>query len=141
MANGWLTLNILFQEICNSIKMLRNFLLIGLGGAIGSVLRYTTVLMLGTKSFPAATFFINILGSFLIGIVIAFSLKNESFAINWKPFFATGLCGGFTTFSAFSLENLQLLQEGKYFTCGMYVIASVLMGVVAVWLGYRLITN
>jgi CrcB protein len=119
--------------------MLKNLFIIGAGGAIGSMLRYLTGYIIGSRSFPLPTLLVNAIGSFIIGIVIAFSLKNESFANNWKLFLATGICGGFTTFSAFSLENLQLLQNGKFFLCAFYITASVLLGIVTAWLGFKLI--
>ena len=119
--------------------MIRNFLLIGVGGALGSMLRYGVALLIGTRQFPLSTLLINITGSFIIGIVIAFSLKNEAFAHNWKLFLATGLCGGFTTFSAFSAENLLLLQNGKLLMPALYISFSVLLGIAAVWLGFKLI--
>ena len=118
--------------------MLRSFLLVGLGGALGSMLRYGTALLIGPKNFPLTTLLINIIGSFIIGVVIAYSMRNEAFTVNWKLFLATGICGGFTTFSAFSLENLQLLQSGKFGIFGLYILASVLFGLGAVWTGYKI---
>jgi CrcB protein len=119
--------------------VIRNFLLIGLGGALGSMLRYGIGLLIATKPFPLSTLLINITGSFIIGLVIAFSLKSEAFAHNWKLFLATGLCGGFTTFSAFSAENLLLLQNGKLLLPALYISCSVLLGIAAVWMGFKLI--
>ncbi|MEP7110366.1 MAG: fluoride efflux transporter CrcB [Ferruginibacter sp.] len=119
--------------------MIRNFLLIGLGGALGSMLRFGSALLVGIKPFPAAILLINITGSFIIGMVMAYSLKNEIFAANWKLFLATGICGGFTTFSAFSLDNLMLLANGKFWMFALNVISSVLLGIAAVWIGFRLI--
>ena len=118
--------------------MLRSFLLVGLGGALGSMLRYGTGVLIGPRNFPLATLLINIIGSFIIGVVIAYSTRNESFAVNWKMFLATGICGGFTTFSALSFENLQLLQSGKYGLLVLYISASVLFGIGAVWTGYKI---
>ena len=118
--------------------MIKNILLIGLGGGIGSMCRYTVSLLLVNKSFPVATLLINISGSFIIGLVAAYALKNEWFAANWKLFLATGICGGFTTFSAFSLENLQLLQQGKYLWALLYIAASIVMGLIATFFGYKL---
>jgi CrcB protein len=114
-------------------------LLIGLGGALGSILRYGTGLLIGPKSFPLAILVINITGSLLIGMVMAYSLKQQAFTTDWKLFLATGLCGGFTTFSAFSLDNLVLFETGKYAMLAANIIASILLGIAAVWLGYRLI--
>ncbi|MFT3679292.1 MAG: fluoride efflux transporter CrcB [Ferruginibacter sp.] len=116
---------------------MKDFLLVGLGGAIGSMLRYSGNLFIGNKDFPYATLLINITGSFIIGFVIGLSLKNESFASNWKLFLATGICGGFTTFSAFSFENLQLFQQGKYLLLALYILLSVVLGLVAAFSGYK----
>ena len=119
--------------------MIKDFLLVGLGGALGSMLRFAAGMAIGVRTIPFATFVINIIGSFIIGLVVAFSLKNEAFALNWRVFLATGLCGGFTTFSAFSLENLQLLQEGRLGMFALYAVSSLLFGLAAVWLGYKII--
>ena len=118
--------------------MIKNILLIGLGGGIGSMSRYTVSLLLLNKSFPVATLLINISGSFIIGLVAAYALKNEWFAANWKLFLATGICGGFTTFSAFTLENMQLLQQGKYLWALLYIAASIVLGLMATFFGYKL---
>lgn len=121
--------------------MLKNVLLVGLGGALGSIVRYFISLLLAGKTFPFATFTVNILGSFAIGIFIAFSLKNNGFDNNWKLFLATGICGGFTTFSAFALENVQLLQSGKALTALSYIALSVILGIAATFLGFKIIAT
>src|SRR5215217_4180874 len=90
--------------------MIRNFLLVALGGAFGSMLRYGTGLVIGPRNFPFATLLINTVGSFIIGVVITYAMRNETFAGNWKLFLATGICGGFTTFSAFSLETCNFFR-------------------------------
>ena len=120
--------------------MFKNFLLVGLGGAIGSMLRYAISLLVTVKQFPYSTFIVNIAGSFIIGAVLALSLKNDMFSNNWKIFLATGICGGFTTFSAFAAENMELLQGGKYGIAFIYIMASLLLGIAAVVLGFKLIT-
>ena len=120
--------------------MLRNFLLVALGGGIGSMLRYGTSLMINAKYFPWATLAVNIIGSFLIGLILALSIKEESILYNWKLFLATGVCGGFTTFSAFSLENMELLQNGKYLLAATYIALSVVLGIAAAFAGFKLIT-
>lgn len=121
--------------------MLKNFLLIGIGGAAGSMLRYTAALIISNRNFPYSTFAVNIIGSFIIGIVMAFSLKNANFQNNWQLLLATGLCGGFTTFSAFTFENLQLMQNGRYLISILYISGSLIAGMLAVWLGYISIRN
>jgi len=119
--------------------MVKNFLLVGLGGGIGSMLRYASYLFLSNKNFPFATLTVNIIGSFIIGLVLALSVKDENFLNNWKLFLATGICGGFTTFSALSAENVALLQTGKYFIALVYVAASIVLGIAAAWLGFKLV--
>lgn len=121
--------------------LLKNFLLVGLGGAAGSMLRYSVYLLFPVKDFPLATLLVNIIGSFIIGAVIAYSAGSETFLNNWKLFLATGICGGFTTFSAFSAENILLLQSGKYSIALLYIMLSVVTGIAAAWFGYKALSN
>lgn len=118
--------------------MLTNILLVGLGGGIGSMLRYTTALLIPSRLFPYATLTVNIVGCFIIGLVMALSARNEHFAQTWKLFLATGICGGFTTFSAFSAENMHLLQLGRPVVAAMYILLSVVVSIAAAFLGYAL---
>jgi CrcB protein len=118
--------------------MLKNLLLVGLGGAAGSILRSLAAIWIKNNHFPLATLLVNIIGSFIIGLVIATSLRNPSFDANWRLFLATGICGGFTTFSAFSAENLQLIQQGRMGLFVLYAVGSVLLGLGAAWLGFSL---
>lgn len=120
--------------------MLKNFLLVGLGGGIGSMLRYATSIMVTSRFFPYSTLAVNIIGSFVIGLILALSLRNEDFLNNWKLFLATGICGGFTTFSSFSAENMELLQTGKTLLAFVYIAASLILGILAAWFGYKLLT-
>lgn len=121
--------------------LLKNFLLVGLGGAVGSMLRYGVYLLFPVKDFPLATLLVNIIGSFIIGAVLAMGIKDEAFLNHWKLFLATGICGGFTTFSAFSAENMALLQTQKYTLAFIYIAASVITGIAAAWLGFKTISN
>ena len=95
--------------------MVKSFLLVGLGGSIGAMLRYLVATIWRTDNFPYNTLVINIVGSLLIGIVFALSEKTDLINDNMKLFLATGICGGFTTFSTFSAENFQLLKLLKHF--------------------------
>jgi len=103
------------------------------------MLRYGFSLMIPARTFPWPTLAVNIIGSFLIGLILALGIREESFLYNWKLFLATGICGGFTTFSAFSLENMTLLQKGNYLYALLYVTASILLGIAAAFGGYKLI--
>lgn len=115
--------------------LLKNIILVGLGGMIGSVLRYLASYFIRHESFPYATFTVNITGSFLIGLVMGLAAKQEGFT-NWQLFLATGICGGFTTFSAFAWENMQLLNQDRYAAFLLYMGGTLILGLGAVVLGY-----
>ena len=118
--------------------MIRTLLIIALGGGIGSAFRYLTYLFLQkyyNTYFPIATFVVNIIGCLLIGLFVGLIEKNELENSNIKWFLITGLCGGFTTFSAFGLENFSLFQNNQYGLAFIYIGSSVITGLLAVWLG------
>jgi CrcB protein len=121
--------------------MIKNILLVGLGGATGSVLRFLCQKWIGSisnLSFPLGTFLVNIVGCFLIGLLFSYSVRNESFSYNTQLLLMTGLCGGFTTFSAFTLEGMGLLKEDKTGLFLLYIGGSVIVGLFATWLGIRI---
>lgn len=114
------------------------YLSIAIGGALGSMARYATGVYVGRwlgTAFPWGTLVINIFGSFLIG---AFA---ESFALRWdasqttRVFLVVGICGGYTTFSTFSLDIVTLINRGALFAAGTYIIASVVLGLLALYAG------
>ncbi|WP_373789996.1 fluoride efflux transporter CrcB, partial [Bacteroides heparinolyticus] len=118
--------------------MLKTLIYIFLGGGTGSVLRYSIQLALHERivpySFPWATFAINVLGSFLIGLFYTlsarFNLSSET-----RILLTTGLCGGFTTFSTFSHDGLVLIRQGFYGMFLLYTLLSITLGICAVWGG------
>jgi len=117
----------------------QNIILVFLGGGLGSVLRFLLSKWLNPLFTTAflGTFSVNILGSLLIGFFIAY----EQEAIIKKPmalFLITGFCGGFTTFSAFTAENLQLIKSNQYFQAVTYISGSMIVGIFAVVLGFYL---
>jgi fluoride exporter len=115
--------------------------LVGVGSFIGGALRYLIAQMVQSKflsAFPYGTLTVNIVGCFVIGLVFGFSAKMN-LSPEWRLFLATGICGGFTTFSAFSLETMQLLRDGQIFYGLLYVAASILLGLIAVYLGMTLL--
>ena len=117
--------------------MIKQLVLVGLGGGIGSILRYLTSVLTAkyyTNAFPLATFITNILGCFAIGLLIGY-FSNANTDNNLKLLFITGFCGGYTTFSTFAAENISLLQHQNYLTLITYTLASVLVGFLAVGLG------
>jgi len=119
--------------------MLKQLLLIGTGGFIGSVARFL-VSRLNSRidwlSIPIGTLTVNVLGSLLIGFLIGISEKSPILTVEWRMFLMVGLCGGFTTFSSFSGENLVLMKNGQILPLLLYTGLSIFLGFVAVYLGY-----
>ena len=114
------------------------WLAIALGGALGSVLRFAAVGYLTpllNYRFPLGTFVVNIVGSFLIGVAYVLLVEKTTLPVEWRLFFITGVLGGFTTFSAFSLEILQLWQEGHVFNALLYASSSVILGLLMAFVG------
>ena len=112
--------------------MIRNLLLVALGGAGGSVLRY--MLSNINTSFPWGTFAVNVLGSFLIGLLVGLMSKGV-LSPEMKLLLVTGFCGGFTTFSTFASESFGMMKAGDILLTALYVGASVIIGILAVWSG------
>jgi fluoride exporter len=117
-------------------------LIIGLGGFLGSVMRYITVRWVDGKLnalFPYGTLTVNIVGSFLVGVIYMAALRKAGLSENGRLFMGVGFCGGFTTFSAFALENFNLMQEKLLGTSILYISLSVVAGILAlaagVWVG------
>ncbi len=119
-----------------------NCLYVGMGGALGTVLRYIIGLvpLNETNGFPLATLLINFSGALLIGTIIAFADCRGGFDSSIMLFLKIGLCGGFTTFSTFSLETVQLLEKGSFFIAGSYIFASVFLCIVAIFFAQWLVT-
>ncbi|MDB5232100.1 MAG: hypothetical protein JWN76_2905 [Chitinophagaceae bacterium] len=126
-----LILNILSAETYNMIK---NLVIVGAGGMLGSVLRYICSFIIKSDSYPWATLAINITGSFFIGLILGSTLKMENGNM-WRLFLATGICGGFTTFSAFSAECILLIQQNRWAAALSYIIISVMAGLAAAFAG------
>jgi len=118
---------------------------VAIGSALGGVARHWCTLV-ATKwlgvAFPWGTLFINILGSFVIGLFFTITGVDGRFevSIDAKAFVMVGICGGYTTFSAFSLQTLALALEGQWLRAGTYILASVVLCIVGVWAGHAIAT-
>ena len=116
-----------------------NVLLVALGGSIGAVARYKMSGWILHHTidwrFPAGTFAVNVLGCLVAGILAGLVEKHDLFTADTRLFFFTGILGGFTTFSAFGLETMFLVQRGQFLIAASNVAASVVAGLLALWVG------
>jgi CrcB protein len=120
--------------------MLKTILLVGTGGFIGSVARYYVSrlnLQVDFFSIPVGTLLVNILGSFLLGFLTGVAAKTILLNADLRLLLMVGLCGGFTTFSTFSGENLMLMQNGQLLSVLLYTALSIILGFTAIYLGYQ----
>lgn len=112
--------------------MFKNILIVGLGGAAGSILRYLATLAGNALHCASwiATLSVNGIGSFLIGLFMAACTSGD-----WKLMLTVGLCGGFTTYSTFSAQSLEMLRSGNYLNAGAYILGTVVLCLPFVWAG------
>jgi crcB protein len=116
--------------------LLKQILLVGAGGAVGSIFRFlasTLIVRSEPFPFPVATFTVNMLGCFCIGL-----FSNLIPSSNLRFLLITGFCGGFTTFSTFSIEVLTLIDDNQTLLALVYIVLSCIIGVLAVWLGMHI---
>ena len=110
------------------------FFMIGIGGGIGAIFRYLISIVPLKVSFPVQTFVTNVLGAILIGVVVEV-VAGKQVSQNWSLFWRVGICGGFTTFSTFSLETYNLIEKGNSWIALGYAVLSVVLSVVGVFIG------
>jgi len=121
------------------------FVLVGIGGGCGAMARFgfTQATADISKQIPFGIFLCNVIGSFFIGLIAAFLIEtsffNEDVSVNIRALLVTGFLGGFTTFSSFSLDVLNLLQRGEIFIALGYILISVLISLLAVTIGFYII--
>ena len=117
------------------------YLAIAFGGALGAVSRYwlkVSIEGFNATGFPLGTFMVNLLGSFLIGLLYILFAEKLSVADQWRPVIITGFLGAMTTFSTFSLDALLLFQQGHYNTALFYVLSSVMICIFAAYVGMQI---
>lgn len=119
---------------------MKDIVLVGIGGFIGSVARFKigelARFFWESARFPLATFIVNIIGCFIIGALAGAATRHDFLNSHLRLLICTGLLGGFTTFSAFGLDTFTLLHGGDWLPAAIYVVATVTIGLLAVWLGY-----
>jgi CrcB protein len=116
-------------------------LFVALGGAIGSAARYLVGGWFAARfgaAFPYGTFVVNVTGSFIVGLFLAYTQERVSLSPYWRLFFAVGFVGGYTTFSTYEYESVRLLQDGEMLLAAVYLIGSVVTGGVAAIAGIAL---
>jgi CrcB protein len=120
---------------------MRNTLWVGIGGGIGAIARYhlgrVVMRRLAADAFPLGTLWVNVLGCLIAGVLTGWAVRRGDFAPETRLFLFAGLLGGFTTFSAFGVETVSLLQRRALGSAGLNVVASVGFGLLALWLGMR----
>lgn len=120
-----------------------NLLAVGLGGAVGAISRYLLGLLVPKldNGFPLATFAVNLVGCILIGLIVGIIGKYGNLEPRLVLFLQTGICGGFTTFSTFSLETLTLLEEGRYTVAVLYIVLSIVLGLFALFAAKQIVSG
>lgn len=119
--------------------MIKNLLLVFIGGGIGSSFRYLIGKWLNPNALiPYGTLAANIIGSLLIGLVLGWAIKNDQLNNPINILIGVGFCGGFTTFSTFSFENFAMLKSGDYLPFFIYFFGSLLLGILAIVIGMML---
>ena len=114
------------------------FLIVALGGAVGAMGRYAISLIPVKTAFPILTMITNIIGAILIGFIVGLAADRENLSQNTVLFWKTGVCGGFTTFSTFSLETFQLIESKSYCAAAGYMVLSVVFCVIGIICGRKL---
>ena len=120
---------------------MKEIALVFVGGGLGSALRFGVgkLFISSLNKFPTATFLVNMIGCLLIGLFVAYFSKSENSF--YKILFVTGFCGGFTTFSTFSNESIFLLKNNQFTLAVIYILSSLIVGLLATFLGYFLMNK
>lgn len=124
--------------------MIKLIFLVGAGGCAGSIARFLSQYFIARyypSSFPWGTLVVNVAGCFLIGLIYAVAEKGTLLSPEMRLLLATGFCGGFTTFSTFAYENIALLRDGELLYTFLYIAASLLIGLLAAFLGVWLVKS
>lgn len=122
--------------------MIKMMFLAGAGGFVGTCLRFLTgrlCVALGATLFPWATFVVNVVGCFVIGVLFGLAERTSLITSAMNALLITGFCGGFTTFSSFSHDMLSLVEQRNYLYLALYAVLSLVLGLAMVWAGREMI--
>lgn len=120
---------------------MKEIILVFLGGGLGSTIRFILNKLIPNDSFPFSTLIVNLIGSFLIGLIISYLIKNNMLKSDYFLLLVVGICGGLTTFSTFSLENLNMIKSNEVFNSIIYILTSVSFCIILSYLGYTLMNK
>lgn len=124
--------------------MFKDILFVGLGGGIGSIMRFLTsrftARLVAAQWLFLGTLAANLIGCFLIGILSGWMLSHMPDNQSFRLLFIVGFCGGYTTFSTFAFENYRLIEMNQWGILLLYLLASVVLGIIAVWLGMKMVS-
>ena len=141
MGNHWVyCLYYTFSSIKKTKCLMKQFLLVFVGGGLGSVFRFflSQISFFNFSKFPISTLLSNIIGCFILGLILGYAIKNEQLNSPQTLLLATGFCGGLTTFSTFAYENISMIKSGDISQIFFYTFLSLLFGFIAVFIGLQL---
>lgn len=120
---------------------MRDLLIVFIGGGLGSVVRVLINKLIPYNSFPYSTLTVNLIGSFLIGLFVSYLVHNNMIKTDYYYLLVVGFCGGLTTFSAFSIENLNFIKSNEILHSSIYIIISILFCIILAYLGYNVMNK
>ena len=120
---------------------MKELFLVFLGGGLGSIIRLIVNRLIPSESFPYSTLTVNMIGSFLIGLIISYLIDSNMLKSDYYYFLVVGICGGLTTFSAFSIENFNFIKSNEIFNSFIYIFISVSLCIALAYLGFLIMNK